>query len=159
MKKHPALKLAPMLALAVLTAACGSSSPAATGNSPTAATPTAAAPGGGGNFCQAVRDQLNGFAAVFPKDFSSADQLKAYGAYLDETNAKLRATAPSELKDSIEVQTRVSSAQAAAYKNGVQPSRDVVAQLRTPEFQDASRKLSAYTKDKCGIDPSASTGG
>jgi len=149
---------APLIAIALVATACGSTDNAnkASGGG-SDATPQAGA-GGAGDFCAVLRDELNGLNSAFPKDFGSADQLKAYGAYVEQSNAKLVATAPAEIKDAIQTQARVSNAQAASYKNGVKPPRELSAQLRTPEFQAAAQKVAAYAKDKCGISPSPPAG-
>ncbi|MDP9325669.1 MAG: hypothetical protein M3O87_03935 [Candidatus Dormibacteraeota bacterium] len=142
-----------MLALAVLVTACGSSSGSASSGSGGGATPQPAV-GGGGDFCAVIRDQLNGLDKVFPKDFTSADQLKAYGTYLEETNNKVLAAAPAEIRADVETQVRVSNTAAASYKSGVIPPAAVTAQLRTAEYKTAAANLAKYAKDKCGISPS-----
>lgn len=148
----------PLIAVGLLATACGSTDNSnKVSGSGSSATPQSAS-GGGGDFCAVLRDELNGLSAAFPKDMSSADQLKVYGAYIEQTNAKLVAAAPAEIKDAIQTQARVSNAQAGSYKSGVNPPRELSAQLRTPEYQAAAQKVAAYAKDKCGISPSASAG-
>ena len=121
----------PALAAALLATACGSGSGNAVSDKAgtTASVGTAAEnpkSGGGGDFCTVVRDQLSGLGKVFPKDFSAADQLKAYGEYLKDTNAKLMAAAPGDIRSPLEVQVRVSNAMAESYRSGVKPSPDVL---------------------------------
>ncbi len=146
------LGTAPLLALALLVTACGPSG--GTSSSGSGAGPSPAGGNSGGDFCKVIRDQLAGLNNVFPKDFSSADQLKAYGTYLEETNAKVLAAAPSEIRADVDIQVRVSNASAASYKSGVRPSAATAAQLRTAEYRSAAQKVAAYAKDKCGIGPS-----
>jgi hypothetical protein len=146
---------APLLALALLGTACGSSSGSASTGSGSGA-PAAASGGGGGDFCALIKEQLTGLGKVFPKDFSSADQLTAYGTYLEESNNKLLAAAPSEIRADVETQVRVSNTAAASYKAGVRPPASVTAQLRTAEYRTAAQNFATYAKDKCGISPSAS---
>ncbi|MDQ2825821.1 MAG: hypothetical protein M3Y04_02455 [Actinomycetota bacterium] len=114
---------------------------------------------GGGDFCAVVRDQLNGLATVFPTDFAATDQLKTYGKYLEDTNAKLLAAAPGEIRAALETQVGVSNASAKSYRAGTRPPADVTAQLRAPEYRSAAEKVAAYAKDKCGINPSVTPGG
>ncbi len=116
-------------------------------------------PGGGGNFCAVVRAQLNGLKAAFPKNFTAPDQLKTYGAYLKETNAKVLAAAPTEIRSAVETQTKVSNAAADSYLAGkAAPPPDVLKQLRSPEFLAAAKQLATYGKDRCGLNPSSFTG-
>jgi hypothetical protein len=136
-----------------LVTACGSSSGSGSTSS-SGGSSSQPAGGGGGNFCAVVREQLAQLNKVFPKDFSAPDQLKAYGGYIEESNAKIVAAAPSEIRADVETQARISSAVAASYKNGVRPSSASLTQLRSPEYQAAAKKVAAYAKDKCGISPS-----
>jgi hypothetical protein len=148
---------APALLLLVSVAGCGSSGGNGTSNGAAGGSGQNAQPASGGNFCQVFRDELNGLNAAFPKDLSSAEQLKAYGQFLEDSNAKLLAAAPGEIRAALEAQVKVSNATAAAYKNGKPPTADVTAQLRSPEYQNAAKQVTAYARDKCGISPSAPT--
>ncbi len=141
----------PVLTLVALVTARGSGGGSTGGGG---GNPPQAAAGGGGDFCQIIKDQLSGLEKVFPKDFSDAGQLKAYGTYLEETNTKILAAAPSEIRADVETEVKASNASAAYYKTGVKPPTSANTQLRSPEFKAATQKVSAYTKDKCGIGPS-----
>jgi hypothetical protein len=144
----------PVLAIAVLVTACGSSSSSSSGGSTGSSGgggPQAA--GGGGDFCKVVREQLAELKTVMPKDFSNADQLKTYGTFIEDSNAKIVAAAPAEIRADVETQARISTAAAASYKSGGRPSSAVAAQLRSPEYQAAAKKVALYAKDKCGISP------
>ncbi|MEA2932865.1 MAG: hypothetical protein QOI56_1650 [Actinomycetota bacterium] len=154
---------APLLALAVLGSACSSGNGSALSDNGSLttkgsqATPTSKA--AGGDFCAVLRDQLAALDSVFPKDFAAPDQLKAYGEFLEQSNARLLAAAPDDIRPAMETQARVGNAQVASYKAGTTPPADVTAQLRTPEFTAASQQLAAYAKDRCGITPDTTPSG
>jgi hypothetical protein len=139
--------------LALLVAGCGSTSGSATGGS-SAPSSTPAAVDSSAAFCGVIRDQISGLNSTFPKDFSSADQLKAYGTYLEETNTRLLAAAPPEIHADVAAQVAVSNESAAAYKSGSLPPAAASAKLRAAEYRAAAAKVLAYAKDKCGISPS-----
>ena len=149
------LGAAPALALVVLATGCGSGGGSATTGGGTTQ-PKAAA---GGDFCAVVRDELNALKTALPKDYSAPDQMKAYGAFIEQSNAKLVAAAPGEIRADVQTQAQATSAVAASWKTGVRPSADALAQLRTPQYKAASTKVAAYIRDKCGISPSVAPTG
>lgn len=109
-------------------------------------------------FCDALQAQVNGFAAVFPKDFSNKEQLMKYGAYLKTSNATLTDTAPPDISADVRFQVGVSNAGAESFSKGNQPTAAVTKQLRSAEYLTAAKKVSAYAKTNCGISGSPPPG-
>ena len=121
--------------------------------SPTAA--ATAAPISSSAFCVALRDQLTGLSAVFPRNFTDVQQIKRYGQYLKVTNAKLVQTAPPQIAADVRSQAQASNAAADYYAMGrVTPPAAVQNQLRSPQYRAAATRLAQYAATQCGIGPS-----
>ena len=135
---------------ALVLAACsdgGSSSTASTAgpSQSTAAGPTAK-PGGGGDFCITLKDLATATQALpAPGTADEAGPLRAYAIMLEESAAKLQASAPAELRSAMEIFVQNSRQAAASFKAGTRPP----AKTQSPEEQTASAMIAKYAADSC----------
>ncbi len=130
---------------ALVLAACsdggGSSSPASTaGSSPsTTSRPVS-------EFCRTLRDLATATQALpEPGTADEAGPLQAYGTLLEESAAKLQATAPTELQAAMEIFVQNSNQAATSFKAGTRPP----AKTQSPEERVASDKIKKYAGDNC----------
>jgi len=124
------------------------------------ATPRVATAPRGGDFCAVVKAGVSDAMKVFPKDMGDPAQYAAYAAYVKGMNARMNATAPAEIRADVRTATKVSNAIVGSY-NGktitIPPA--IRAQVQSPEFMAAAKRLGAYSKTRCGVDASSLAGG
>jgi len=119
------------------------SSPASTAGSSQS---TDSKPGGGAEFCVTLKDLATATDALpAPGTADEAGPLRAYGALLDESAAKLQATAPTELQSAMEIFVQNSRQNAASFKAGARPP----AKTQSAEERTASQKIGKYAADNC----------
>jgi len=135
---------------ALVSAACsddggGSSTSSTAVSSPS--TSSTAKPGGGGDFCATLKTHLTNVTQRLPKPGTEdqAAQLRAYGTFLEESNAKLLAAAPAELRSAMEIFVRNSNRAATDFKSGATPP----ATTQSSEEQAASEQITQYAADNC----------
>ncbi len=135
---------------AVVLAACSGDgsgfSTASTGGSSQSSASTVK-PVGGGDFCVRLKE-LNSATERLPEPGSpdEAGPLRAFGTLLEESAAKLQASAPTELRSAMELFVRNSNQAATSFKAGARPP----ARTQSPEEREAGDKIAKYAADNCG---------
>ncbi len=135
---------------AVVLAACSGdgsdSSTASTGGSSQSSGSTVK-PVGGGDFCVRLKE-LDSATQRLPEPGSpdEAGPLRAFGTFLEESAAKLQASAPTELRSAMELFVRNSNQAATSFKAGARPP----ARTQSPEEREAGDKIAKYAADNCG---------
>ncbi len=117
--------------------------------------------GGAGNFCALATEQSKGLTKAFPTDYNNADQVKAYGAYLLASNARVLAAAPADIRGDIESVTRVTDALGHAVQKAgkLATPPDVRALRRSPAYQAALLNVTRDERDRCRLGASPSPTG
>jgi hypothetical protein len=163
---------APAVLVLVIVAAlygCSSSSKSATATGASAATSPAAGAGGatastvkatgGGAFCAKVASSINNGvsrASALAQSGSGPDALKALYAQTRQEEQDAANSAPSAIKGDLQTIFGVSNsffdALAAANYDFTKVDPSALAKLNTPALQAATRNVTAYVKEHCGID-------
>ncbi|MGI8681566.1 MAG: hypothetical protein ACR2JO_05440 [Mycobacteriales bacterium] len=112
---------------------------------------------GGEKFCDVIKAQFGAFTEYTDAPLLDVAARKRYGLTSKQLNDKLVKIAPAELGADVVAQTRVANGVADAFASGRSPGAAALAQLRSPEYQAAARRVSAYAKDHCGIGVTATT--
>jgi hypothetical protein len=112
---------------------------------------------GGGKLCDVIKAQFAAFTEYTDAPLLDVAARKRYGLTSKQLNDKLVKTAPAELGADVVAQTRVANGVADAFASGRSPGAAALAQLRSPEYQAAARRVSAYAKDHCGIGVTSTT--
>jgi len=135
---------------AVVLAACsgdgsGSSTASTAGSSQSSG--STVEPVGGGDFCVRLKE-LDSATQRLPEPGSpdEAGPLRAFGTFLEESAAKLQASAPTELRPAMELFVRNSNQAATSFKAGARPP----ARPPSPEEREAGDKIAKYAADNCG---------
>ena len=140
--------LTAVVALAACSGDRSSTSTASTaGPSESTVAGSTAKPSGGGDFCVRFKE-LNSATQRLPEPGSpdEAGSLRAFGTLLEESAAKLQASAPAELRAPMELFVRNSNQAATSFKAGTRPP----ARTQSPEETAAGDKITKYVADSCG---------
>ena len=139
---------------ALVLAACSGDGGGGSPTSPTSSTSstsgssqsTGSKPVGGGEFCVTLKDLATATDALpAPGTADEAGPLRAYGTLLEESAAKLQASAPDELKSAMEIFVQNSRQDAASFKAGARPP----AKTQSAEARAASAMIGKYALDNC----------
>jgi len=124
----------------------GSSPTASTASTSSSSQSTSSKPLAGGDFCVTLKDLATATQALpAPGTADEAGPLRAYGTLLEESAAKLLATAPAELQSAMEIFVQNSSQAAATFKAGARPP----AKAQSAEERAASDQIGKYAADNC----------
>ncbi len=135
-----------VLLLAACSGDSGGSSTASTSGSSQSTGAGTDKPVSGGDFCITLKDLATATQALpAPGTADEAGPLRAYGPLLEESAAKLQASAPDELRSAMEIFVQNSSQAAASFKAGARPP----AKTQSPEERAASEKIAKYAADSC----------
>jgi len=135
---------------ALVLAACsdggGSSTTSTSSSSQSSGPGSTGKPVSGGDFCVTLKDLATATQGLpAPGTADEAGPLRAYGTLLEESAAKLQASAPDELRSAMEIFVQNSSQAAASFKAGARPP----AKTQSPEERAASEKIAKYAADTC----------
>ena len=136
---------------ALVLAACssdggGSSTTSTSGSSQSSGPGSTGKPESGGDFCITLKDLATATQGLpAPGTADEAGPLRAYGTLLEESAAKLQASAPAELRSAMEIFVQNSRQAAASFKAGTRPP----AKTQSPEEQTASAMIAKYAADSC----------
>ncbi len=156
--------VAAMVGVVLLATACGggdgneaTKTKGAPPASPAAAGRNNVSVAGGGKFCDVIKAQFAAFTEYTDAPLLDVAAHKRYGLTSKQLNDKLVKTAPAELRADVVAQTRVANGVADAFASGRSPGAAALAQLRSPEYRAAARRVAAYAKDHCGIEVTSTT--
>lgn len=127
--------------------ASSTSTTSTTDPNPSTVAGSTAKPAGGSDFCVRLKE-LESATRRLPQPGSpdEAGPLRAFGTILEESAAKLQASAPSELRPEMEIFVRNSNQAATSFKAGTRPP----ARTQSPEETAAGDKIAKYVNDSCG---------